>query len=483
MATIFGIQFGSRFTSTKKYEAAMNKEMEEFERFNKFEQSQLLKRFQELDMLIHSGEFEKKVHSLKYARFKDTEQFRQLEQYNSMKGSSDIKSFLKFAKAGYPQRIEKIESSATLKEYNRLHDFFNSPEFHAAKVNKGFKESEAHLELKKFNSISKESEIRFYNKLKKSNEYKTWLKTMNSNRLNTFFELEAIVQSDEFIEFKTFMDDKKRYKKSEEARLINEFGTLKKNDEIKWYIEKKNNDPFKEIRKWKQTFHDDFDGLKLDNSKWMTGYYWGKALLNETYVLAGEKQFFRDENIEMRDSVVRLTTRKEHVQGKTWDPVHAFLKKDFEYTSGLISTGQSFRQKHGKFEAKVRFSEANPVINAFWMVGEKITPQVDVFKSSATNGKSIECGIHATNGSNDVIHNLKAIKGTRFTGDYLIYSLEWSDEAIVWKINGLEVNRETNNLPDEPMYLLFCTTLPQEPDDKKMPATMEIDWVRCYQKI
>lgn len=483
MATIFGIQFGSKFTSTKKYETAINKEIEDFEKFNKFEQSQLLSRYLELDELVHSGDFEKKVRELKTAKFKDTAQFRQLDQYNTMLASSDIKTYLKFVKAGKADRMKKIESSQSYLDYQKLHAFINSSEFHSAKVKKEFKKSEAFQEYNKYKSISKNADIKFFLKTYKSNDYKIWLKVENSERLKTFFELESIVQSDDFIQFKAFLEDKKRYKKSEEAQLVEEFETLKKNDEIRWYLENKKNNSFSESRKWQLTFEDDFDAVRLDQAKWMTGYYWGKALLNETYVLAGEKQFFKDDNIELRDSTLRITTRRENTAGKTWDPVHGFMTRDFEYTSGLISTGQSFRQKQGKFEAKVRFSDAAPMINAFWLVGEKIAPQIDVFKSTVQNGKMIECGLHSINGKQEPVHQTKKINGTTFTGNYYIYSLEWSPENIIWKINGVEVNRESKNLPDEPMYLTFCTSLSQNPDDRKIPSTLDIDWIRCYQKI
>jgi hypothetical protein len=76
------------------------------------------------------------------------------------------------------------------------------------------------------------------------------------------------------------------------------------------------NDPFKELKKWHLTFEDDFDGVRLDHAKWMTGYYWGKALMNETYVLAGEKQFFKDDNIDLRDSFARITTRGKKRPGE-----------------------------------------------------------------------------------------------------------------------------------------------------------------------
>ena len=84
MASLFGIQFGSKFPSTKQYEASIDKGRADYERFINFESSELLKRYEELDGLIHSGDFENKVRELKNARYKDTPQWRQLDQYREI---------------------------------------------------------------------------------------------------------------------------------------------------------------------------------------------------------------------------------------------------------------------------------------------------------------------------------------------------------------------------------------------------------------
>jgi hypothetical protein len=481
MASIFGIQFGSRFVSTKKFEASLINERDDFKRYNSFEDSELLKRFVELDALIHSGEFEKKVRELKTARYKNTEQWRQLDQYNAMKSSSDIKTYLKFTKAGLLDRMKHIGESDSYQSYLAMKSFVNSGEFHSAKVKKDFKQTEAYTKFKTYQQLSKDPNIRFYIKTEKKANYKTVTILENSERLKTFFKLEGIVQSKDFQEHKAFMEDKKRFKKSEEAGLIEEFESLKKNEEIKWYLEQKKKNPFKEFRKWNLTFEDDFDAMHLDTSKWMTGYYWGKALMNDAYALAGERQFFKDDNIELRDSVARIATRREGTKGKVWNPTLGFTSQPFEYTSGLISTGQSFRQKYGKFEAKVRFNHSYPFLNAFWMVGEKMTPQIDVFKSSFKKGQSVECGIHAQD-NQKAVHQMRKVSGAKFHNNFYIYTLDWSPDAIVWKINGQEVHRETRHIPNESMYLAFCTILPENPVDSDIPGLMEIDWIRCYQK-
>ncbi len=115
MATIFGIQIGSKFPSTKKYEAWLDKTQADYERFTAFENSELLRRYRELDALIHSGEFEKKVRELKTLRYKDTPQWHQLNQYKALRSSSDIKSYFKYLKSGKLERMRQIEASSSYK--------------------------------------------------------------------------------------------------------------------------------------------------------------------------------------------------------------------------------------------------------------------------------------------------------------------------------------------------------------------------------
>jgi hypothetical protein len=477
MATFLGIPFGSKYPSTQKYEDHCDKLISDFKRFTEFKSSPLLARFYELDQLVHSGEFEKKIQSLKHLKFKNSEEWRQLDQHKALKASSDIKTYLKFIKIGKLKRMEQIAASPTFEEFQTLTDYINSAEFHTVKATKAFKNSEAHQKYQRYKSLKKDTDLKFYHKTIRSNQYKTVSNLKDSDRLKTFFQIEAVVQSQTFLDQKAFLEDKKRFEKSEEAALINEYKTLEKNEEIKWFLQIQKTKPFEKLKKWNLTFEDDFDQLKLNETKWMTGYYWGKALMNDNYVPAGEYQMFTDQNVEIRNSIVKIVTRNESIKGKCWDTTHGFIEKTFDYTSGLISTGQSFRQQYGLFEAKVKFNQTSPAVNAFWLVGEKQTPHIDIFKTAFIKSNAIECALY--NGSAQL---KKTVKGATFANHYYIYSLEWTKEALIWRINGVEIWRQTDNVPQEPMYLSLCTILPQEPTKMHLPAEMEIDWIKCYQK-
>jgi beta-glucanase (GH16 family) len=66
----------------------------------------------------------------------------------------------------------------------------------------------------------------------------------------------------------------------------------------------------------------------------------------------------------------------------------------------------------------------------------------------------------------------------KYANDFFIYTLEWTRDSLVWKINGIEIARQTSDIPHEPMYLLLAGGV--ETPVSSM-TTMEVDWVKVYQ--
>ena len=46
--------------------------------------------------------------------------------------------------------------------------------------------------------------------------------------------------------------------------------------------------------------------------------------------------------------------------------------------------------------------------------------------------------------------------GSRYANDFFIFTLEWTSDKLVWKINDTEVFRQTSDVPQEPMYVLLA---------------------------
>jgi beta-glucanase (GH16 family) len=325
--------------------------------------------------------------------------------------------------------------------------------------------------------------LRKYFKLKSSPKMKNYIQVKGSDRLKRVQELEQYINSDEFRKVKEYMALKpqQKYEQSDEYKLEQEYLTLKKSEKLLWFRKLQKKNEFDKLKEWDLTFEDDFTEGTLDTKKWMTNYYWGETLLKDTYALPGDKHFYTGEkNLEIADSVLKIITRKESTSGKVWNPLQGFLNKDFDYTSGLISTGNSFRQKYGMVKAKIRMSQA-PVRQSMWMVAEKILPHVDVAKME--QGKlfygNFWGNIAEKGGVNKKIGKKAAEK---YTGDYFIYSIEWTPDKLVWKINNKSILTQTRGIPSEPMYLVLSAGVTNGVTEHQLPAKMEIDWVKIYQK-
>ena len=250
---------------------------------------------------------------------------------------------------------------------------------------------------------------------------------------------------------------------------LQEYIELKKNDDIIWYFKIKDTNKFDVLKRRELTFCDEFDGTKLDTKKWLTNYYWGEKLLNDRYSVGSDLQAYTEkENFELRNSVLKIITKPQRISGKAWSATDGFSTKEFSYTSGLINSGKSFRQKFGLFTAKIKLGDAD-ARSAFWMLADKITPHIDICRTS--EGKVWFDYFPAKSNTS------KTSIGSKYSKDFFIYTLEWTPDKLVWKINNTVVFTHSSDVPQEPMYVILAGGL-----DKPINGmtSMEIDWVRVY---
>jgi hypothetical protein len=485
MANILGLRFGSKFPKTEKYEKEHQQLIDDANKFHELEKSEDVTRYFKLDTLIHSGDFEKRVLKLKKERFKDTEAYSKFKKYKEHKRSTNVKRYHKILNEDYADEIKSLSESNEVNRFNELDQYINETDFTSLKAElKGkkvrFKDSEVYSKQKEFKALKKSPIVKRYHKLLKIDKSEELKGLQNSSEIQHYLELKNYVNSKEFADIKAEIEDKDRFNKSNEYQLIEEFKALSKSEAIVWYLKKREHNSFHEIDKWKITFKDDFNTVNLDESKWMTGYYWGKALMNDVYVQANEKQFFKAENIELRDSYAKIVTKNEECEGKIWEPTFGFCPQTFNYTSGLISTGQSFRQLYGRFEAKIRYTHTSPAAHSFWLLAEQITPQINILKSTEKESNKIEAG-NFWSVEDKINQAIQKIKLPGSSEQFYIYELLWSKDKLEWKINGVTVHTQTDNIPQVPMYLTLSTHLTEHPKKENLPISMDIDWVRCYQ--
>lgn len=480
---LVSVRLLGRFPGTEATEKHRQELANEHEEFNRFGQSETLKRYHELKAWFETGEHTKVKNELKALTYKASQEFQIEREYLTLCKNAALKNYLNLANTSIPQEYLDIESSGLPQEYHDLKEYLASPHYKSNRKKFKKENTEEYQKEIQFNGLKNSGELKKYFALKRSKALKDYFAIADSDTLKRYNQLKEQVESEEFRDRKAYLLSTDKFEKTETHQKLQEYHQLAKSDKITWYINTAKANKFKEIEGWRLMFEDDFTGKKLDRQKWLTKYFWGEALINNEYSLSGDRHCFTDEgNFEIGDSVLKIVTRKENAQGLAWDAKFGFIPRQFDYTSGLISTGNSYRQKHGRFEAKVKVSCTPGVYHAFWLVGDKMLPEVDVFRKKDNAPNSIQAAYFWQNGQSKTGRSITKIGGLKLDSGYYILGVEWDQDKILWTINGTPYKAQANNLPESPLYLIISSGVSGQTDDSKFPVTLEVDWVRCWSK-
>ena len=439
----------------------------DFEDFKSFSVSEELKDYYDLEAYIQSEKFKSNRKTIESKCYKKSDLFKDEKDFKRFQRSKKFKTYFRLKGSNELATFELTKVSDEIARFKELDSIV-----HSANFNK----KEQLEELKEFKLMKSSQHIKDFFKFEKSKSYKIYKELEDSKELEEYLRLEEKISSDEFREEKIDLLDKKRFEKTDDYKKLQEYLALKESDRYKKYFELKNKNPFEELKKWELSFSEEFDSKQLDEEKWINKYFWGEELLNKGYSLNSDLHTFTEgKNIDHSASSILLQARKEKHQGLLWNPTMGFVPKEFDYTSAIINTGKSFRQKYGRFEAKIKLTNPNQVMHSFWMVADKNSPHIDVLKTSG-DGKLL---IGNYWGSESQIHSKHfKIKGIDLSKGYFIYTLDWNKNELVWKINDVVVKTQTEGVPQDPMYLNFSMGISKE--QANVNASLEIDWVRCY---
>jgi hypothetical protein len=108
---------------------------------------------------------------------------------------------------------------------------------------------------------------------------------------------------------------------------------------------------------WKMTWHDEFDGTKLDLSRWVYEVG-GNGFGNK------ELEYYTDrpQNLYLENGMLVIAALKEDYRGAK-GPERGF-------TSARIHTRGKFAQAYGKFEARIKVPCGQGFWPAFWTMGD-----------------------------------------------------------------------------------------------------------------
>jgi len=227
-----------------------------------------------------------------------------------------------------------------------------------------------------------------------------------------------------------------------------------------------------------QSFDENFNGELIDENIWMTHYYWGHNIPNNN-----EVQWYTNDSFTVSNSVLTIHLTEKNVNG--WKLINGTKdNQTYKVTSGLIHTGESFKQKFGRFEIRCKLPLTDNVLPSFWLINpESYPPEIDIFDFTDSDGKSYNVGfIYGDDNIKKFNYSIfNTVKLMDLEG-WNIFSLDWTPKRLTWYLNGYPVYTYSGpGIPQTPMYIAI--NLAADNNTKlsgNLNQKMLIDWVQVF---
>lgn len=226
---------------------------------------------------------------------------------------------------------------------------------------------------------------------------------------------------------------------------------------------------------------DDFDGGNLDSGKWETRV---QPAFGRRMCAMPDADRVRVEGGSAVLTVKKLRTTKKCPYG-FWH-------------NAMIGTGEvtqpGFRATHGVFAARVKFQTGQGMHGSFWMQGAGAgSAEIDVaeYFGDGRDDGGLSNFVHLTAADGTVTSaggtrpGISRLLGGRTPADdWHVYSVDWSPEGYVFRLDGHETFRSTKGpiaSAKEFLVLSLLTSDYELPRIKDPGSTMKVDWVRAWQ--
>jgi len=246
---------------------------------------------------------------------------------------------------------------------------------------------------------------------------------------------------------------------------------------------------------WHLVWSDEFNGPALDSSNWKAQIGdgspqnpgWGNR----------ESEYYTDSPDNLRIvkdgalSVLRLTARAQR-HGSEY------------YTSARITTQGKRSFQFGRLEARIRLPQGKGLWPAFWMLGDSFSSkgwpscgEIDILEMQGGSDAAILGTIHW--GGPDRRHESSIpgvcrLQSGVFADGYHLFGVEWDDKAVSWYMDGTQYASEPVTQADRAafrsgkFFVLLNLAVGGDFVAYQIPpmgftdASMDVDWVRWYQK-
>ena len=239
------------------------------------------------------------------------------------------------------------------------------------------------------------------------------------------------------------------------------------------------------------TFGDEFNSLSLRNGStgtWTTKYWWA-GTNGATLSGNGEQEWYINHQYAPTSSVKPWTVNNG-ILTLTAAPAAASIQpsiNNYKYTSGMITTYETFTQEYGYFEMRAQLPAGKGLWPAFWLLPATGAwpPEIDAMEVLGHDMTTLHNAVH-TNQTGAHTSSGGQTKVPDMSAGYHTYGVDWQSDYITWYFDGQLVDKEPTPADlHQPMYIIANLAVggywPGNPDSTTpFPAQMKIDYIRAY---
>ena len=239
------------------------------------------------------------------------------------------------------------------------------------------------------------------------------------------------------------------------------------------------------------TFADEFNTLSLvsdTGGTWDSNYWWGKPN-GTTLTNNGEQQWYIDHTYAATQSIKPWVVQDGvlNITAQNAAPEIQSQIDGYQYTSGMLTTHESFSQQYGYFEVSAKLPDGQGLWPAFWLLPQDggWPPEIDVMEQLGHDMTTYYTAAH-TQSSGSHTSQGAAIPTPDLSASFHTYGVNWQPDNLTYYFDGQEVwKTATPSDMDSPMYLLVNLAVggywPGSPNpDPNFSETMQVDYIRAY---
>ena len=160
------------------------------------------------------------------------------------------------------------------------------------------------------------------------------------------------------------------------------------------------------------------------------------------------------------------------------------LLSDRTYTTGVLSTKDSFSQKYGYFEIRATLPEGKGFLPAFWLKSAdgRWPPELDVVEAIGDRSDTIYLSSHTAETGQ---HTMQSQTTHVDSGEPHTYGMNWTKDALIWYVDGVEVARAPSPSDATAEFYMMINlavggSWPGAPDATTGTGAFKVDYVRVY---